>query len=144
MFTRAAVAAFAATALVASFPGAASAKTVYSEKASATKGSPKLDGHCNSVNRGRKVAGMACFKKKGDRVWIRDRRADGLRVEVRGVVNSKGQPGFRCYGNYKGGWRICDSFDRKMAEGHVFLWYVTLLKGKKVVATSGEKMSMTS
>ncbi|MEU8914496.1 hypothetical protein [Streptomyces nigrescens] len=66
-----------------------------------------------------------------------------MRIEVRGSVNSGGQPGFRCYGNYKGGWQICN-FDRKMAEGHVFLWYVTKWKGGKLKGTSGEKMMMTS
>ncbi len=31
-----------------------------------------------------------------------------------------------------------------MAEGHVFLWYVTKWKGGKLKGTSGEKMMMTS
>ncbi|MFG2828685.1 hypothetical protein ACGFWI_14700 [Streptomyces sp. NPDC048434] len=149
MIARGAVAALAATTLAGSFAGSASAqqtvhtkKTVHSQKARATKKSPKLDGGCNFINNGRKTAGVACFKKKGDRVWLRDKARDGMRIEVRGSVNSKGQPGFRCYGNYKGGWKVCN-FDRKMAEGHVFLWYVTKWKGSKLKGTSGEKMMQT-
>ncbi|GAB7033315.1 hypothetical protein AB0G35_13645 [Streptomyces sp. NPDC021749] len=68
---------------------------------------------------------------------------DGLRVEVRGTVNSNGQPGYRCYGNYKGGWQVCH-FDRQMAEKHVFLWYVSTRKGDKIKWTSDEKMLRTS
>ncbi|MEW1750312.1 hypothetical protein ACIQU1_16535 [Streptomyces angustmyceticus] len=155
MIARGAVAALAATALAGSLAGSASAqtvhtkktahtkKTVYTQKAKATKKSPKIDAGCNFINNGRKLAGEACFKKKGDRVWIRDTARDGMRIEVRGSVNSNGQPGYRCYGNYKGGWQVCD-FDRRMAEGHVFLWYVNKWKGNKLKGTSGEKMMMTS
>ncbi|WP_244414645.1 hypothetical protein [Streptomyces hygroscopicus] len=161
MIARGAVAALAATALAGSLAGSASArtapttksapadrtvhikKTVYSQKAKPTTKSIRLDAGCNFINNGRKKAGQACFKKKGDRVWIRDTARDGMRIEVRGSVNSKGQPGYRCYGNYKGGWQICN-FDRKMAEGHVFLWYVNKWKGSKLKGTSDEKMMMTS
>ncbi|MGW9428887.1 hypothetical protein ACWHA1_13120 [Streptomyces decoyicus] len=166
MIARGAVAALAATALTGSLAGSASAgtahtekfasaqtvhtektvhlkKTVHSQKAKPTTKSVRLDAGCNFINNGRKTAGQACFKKSGDRVWIRDTARDGMRIEVRGSVNSNGTPGYRCYGNYKGGWQICN-FDRKMAEGHVFLWYVNKWKGNKLKGTSGEKMMMTS
>ncbi|MBL1092483.1 MULTISPECIES: hypothetical protein [Streptomyces] len=147
----AAGAALAATALVGALPGAASAtgsdvhaqKKVYSQKAKPTRKSTKFDAYCNTVSNGRKMAGMACFRAKGDRVWIKDTLKDGLRVEVRGTVNSGGQPGYRCYGNYKGGWQVCN-FDRQMAEKHVFLWYVSTWKGNKIKWTSDEKMLRTS
>ncbi|QZY16154.1 hypothetical protein [Streptomyces decoyicus] len=171
MIARGAVAALAATALAGSLAGSASAqtahtkktasaqtvhtkktasaqtvhtkKTVYSQKAKPTTKSIRLDAGCNFISNGRKKAGQACFKKNGDRVWIRDTARDGMRIEVRGSVNSKGQPGYRCYGNYKGGWQVCN-FDRKMAEGHVFLWYVNKWKGNKLKGTSDEKMMVTS
>ncbi|MFJ6749782.1 MULTISPECIES: hypothetical protein [unclassified Streptomyces] len=162
---RGAVAALAATTLMGSFAGSASAesdhspktahtqaadshqavhlkKKVYSQKARSSSKAPKFDAKCNSINNGRKTAGMACFRKKGDRVWIRDTARDGMRIEVRGTVNSNGQPGYRCYGNYKGGWKVCN-FDRQMAEGHVFLWYVSKWKGSKIKGTSDEKMLQT-
>ncbi|MET7799119.1 hypothetical protein [Streptomyces decoyicus] len=159
MIARGAVAALAATALAGSLAGSASArtahtkktasartahtkKTVYSQKAKPTTKSIRLDAGCNFINNGRRRARPAS-RKKGDRVWIRDTARDGMRIEVRGSVNSHGTPGHRCYGNYKGGWQICN-FDRKMAEGHVFLWYVNKWKGSKLKGTSDEKMMMTS
>ncbi|WP_405409664.1 hypothetical protein [Streptomyces decoyicus] len=58
----------------------------------------RLDAGGNFINDGRKKAGRACFKKNGDRVWIRDTARDGMRIEVRCSANSKGRPGYRCYG----------------------------------------------
>ncbi|MFI1622317.1 hypothetical protein ACH4VT_35945 [Streptomyces lydicus] len=152
MIAGAAGAALAATALVGALPGAASAsagdvalkKTIYSQKAKPTRKSTKFDAKCNTVGNGHKSAGMACFRAKGDRVWIKDTApGDGLRIEVRGMTNSNGNPGYRCYGNHKGGWQVCN-FDRQMAEKRIFLWYVSTWKGSKIKWTSDEKMLRTS
>ncbi|MGH4028478.1 hypothetical protein ACQB60_06020 [Actinomycetota bacterium Odt1-20B] len=141
---RAAIGATAAVAVVALLPSSASAKTVYTEKAHASKSSPKIDGHCLWLKSGHvdKPVAMACFKKAGHRFWVRDYKRDGMRVELRGQVNKNGA-GYRCYGNYKAGWRKCTKIGKKMPGHAVFAWNISLNKGNKVIRVGDMKMSRT-
>ncbi len=67
-----------ATALVLLVPTTASAVKVHTKKAKATSGSPGNSGHCGGVVHGGDDGGSACFKKKGDRFWVKDEANDGL------------------------------------------------------------------
>ncbi|TGA90713.1 hypothetical protein [Streptomyces sp. MZ04] len=141
---RAVIGVTAAAALVALVPNPASAQTVYREKAHATKGSPKIDNHCLSLKTGRenRLVGIACFKKAGNRMWVRDYRKDGQRVEIRGEVNKNGA-GYRCYGNYKAGWRKCTKISKKMPNNAVFAWNIALTKKGKVTKAGEMRFSNT-
>lgn len=129
-----------AVALIVLVPTTASAVPVHAKKARPTSGSPGNSGHCGSVLGGGKDAGFACFKKKGDRFWVKDNANDGHHVELRGAVNTSGD-GFRCIGSGRG-WQICD-FSSEMPEGASFAWYTVLCDGNKVVRTGSEKFSYT-
>ncbi len=132
----------ASSALVVGLAPSASADPLYTDYADKTSASPKINSWCAAVYDGRERAGVGCFRDYGDRVYVKDTRADGAHIEVRGTVHDNGRKGFRCIGTGKagGGWRVCDEWASKMPEDRVFNFYVQLYDGNKLVATSGIKM----
>ncbi|MDA2813638.1 hypothetical protein O4J56_23540 [Nocardiopsis sp. RSe5-2] len=128
--------------LVVGLAPSASAGPRYTDYADKTNVSPKVNAWCATIYDGRDLAGVGCFRDHGDRVYVKDMRADGARVEVRGTVNIKGRPEFRCIGTGKagGGWRVCDEWSKKMPEDRNFTFHAQLYDGNKLVATSGIKI----
>ncbi|WP_156724990.1 hypothetical protein [Streptomyces apocyni] len=122
----------------------ASARTIHTKTASATSKKPPSGIMCREVLVKKSYVAKACFAPKGDRLWVRDNKSDGLAAEIRGEVNSKGRPGFHCkYGaKAHNGWRVCN-FAKKMPDGKRFAWYATVTKAGKVKYTSNLALSNT-
>ena len=109
--------------------GTASAQVVYEARASVVSSEPPVG--CGSiVYVDRVAAGRACFTQNGDRFWIRDLRADGLRVEMRAQVSPTGD-GFRCYASRGSdvAWQRCDGFYDKIPEPGGIAYTVSLWEG---------------
>ncbi|MDK1472534.1 hypothetical protein QNO07_03675 [Streptomyces sp. 549] len=133
-----------ALALVMLLPGSASAKTIHFEKARKTSSTIKFDANCLEVLTGRQAVGLACFQRKGTKLWVKDLKKDGAHIEIRGEVLDRKRDGFRCYGTGGGGspWHVCDSFGPKMSKGHYFAWSIVLVDGEKIVGGGEMKLSL--
>lgn len=118
--------------------GAASAKTVYQERAHAT--SYKAKWGCVFTRYTALRSGVACFEPYGDRIYIRDLFADGYHLEFRGEVNQSGNPGIRCYtyASAADGWQVCDGLASRIAEHRTIAGQLMLYNGSRVMAVSPE------
>jgi hypothetical protein len=122
--------------------GSAFAATVYSESATPTS-APTLDANCSfAVDSSGTLGATGCFKADGDRFYIKDNRADGHHVEVRGQINTSGN-GIRCYENRgsAAGWLICDSFWDNIPENAVVAWTVGVWEGGTLLYAGQLKLS---
>lgn len=76
---------------------------------------------CVSVRYLNRVSGKGCFQPHGDRVYVRDTRADGHHVEVR---ITQPTAGFLCHtiGSSRAGWESCTGFASRMRE-HMYVHF---------------------
>ncbi|MEU3195135.1 hypothetical protein ABZ686_31975 [Streptomyces sp. NPDC006992] len=66
---------------------------------------------------GKPTLGEVCFQPYGDKFWVKDRRADGMHIEMRALYSGNTQTVFNCK-DYKGaaaGWTAC-GFAKEMKE----------------------------
>jgi len=141
---RAASIAAAVAILVGSFATPASAQTIYTAYAHKTStdptgGSPiSFPGamNCAPVVYKSQVRGDACFRATGDKFYVRDTDADGYRVEMRGLGNWSGTPGFLCDDNLgkAAGWTVCDGWASTIPENWELVLWVTVWNGNTELA----------
>jgi hypothetical protein len=122
----------------------ASAQTIYTAYAHETStdptgGSPiSFAGamNCAPVVYKGLVRGDACFRATGDKFYVRDTDADGYRVEMRGLGNWSGTPGFLCDDNSgkAAGWTVCDGWASTIPEGRELVLWATVWNGNTELA----------
>jgi hypothetical protein len=136
--------AVAVAALFFGFGSPAMAQTIYTAYAHETSTDPtggqpiSFPGanNCAPVIYKSVVRGDACFRATGDKFYVRDTDADGYRIEMRGLGNWSGTPGFLCDDN-KGkaaGWTVCDGWASVIPEGWRLELFVTVWNGTTELA----------
>jgi hypothetical protein len=121
------------------FAGPASAQTIYTAYAHQTSVDPVNGGtisfpgalNCAPVTYKGYVRGDACFRPYGDKFYVRDTDADGYRVEMRGLGNWSGTPGFMCVDNSgkAAGWTVCDGWSGVIPENWELVLWATVWDG---------------
>lgn len=104
--------AFAAPSAAVSSAGDVGAKVWKVKKAKNVSGAPSKKLVCTYVRShgGTRVHGKACFQPKGDKFWVKDMRADGMNVVMRGLPRGNYQVIRDCENHHgkAAGWTSCN------------------------------------
>ncbi|WP_411079256.1 hypothetical protein [Streptomyces sp. cmx-18-6] len=118
---------------------ASAAPADYTEYAKVAGASPPSNAYCQTIYypNPNVAAGRACFQKYGDVFWLRDRKADGHHVEMRGQMPSNGKK-FRCHEGRGSavGWQKCTGFASKIPERDKIFWWLSVYEGSNALNTT--------
>jgi hypothetical protein len=111
---------------------------IYKEKAHKSSAPPARVKACNYVAAGRTpptTRAVMCFDPKGDKLYLKDVKADGYHPEIRGQLFAGNRAGVHCYSYVpaSGGWAVCDGMAKKIPENKpLFLKLYIYNKGKVI------------